>query len=70
VGREKNMVLPALLSGSSGSTFSLSTSLSDVVPVITKGFELCTTPPVSYFLVLGIIGAAISIFARAKSAAR
>ncbi len=62
-------MLPMLLS-SGGSTFSLSTAMTDVIPVITKGFELCTTAPVSYFLVLGIISAGIGIFGHAKMVAR
>ncbi len=63
-------MLPMFLSGAGGSTFSLSTALSDVVPVVTKAFELCTTSPVSYFLVLGIVSAAIGIFGHAKNVAR
>lgn len=43
--------------------------LSGIVPFITKGFELVTMEPMCYYVALGLLGAAIGIFYKAKHAA-
>lgn len=46
----------------------LSTALSEIVPFVTKAFEFMTQAPMVYYVALGILGAAIGIFAKAKHA--
>ena len=51
-------------------TTTLASALSEVTPFITKGFEFMTQAPMVYFIVLGLLGGAIGIFARSKRAAK
>ena len=48
----------------------ISDGLTGILPFVTKGFEFMTQEPMIYFVALGLLGAAIGIFGRAKDASR
>lgn len=52
------------------STMGISDGLTGILPFVTKGFEFMTQEPMIYFVALGLLGAAIGIFGRAKDASR
>lgn len=51
------------------STMNLGDGLTNVLPLVKQGFDFMTQEPMIYYVVLGLLGTAIGIFAAAKRAA-